>query len=111
LIQATALLATLAIEGIGMGLLALALPSWRPHWRRAVGLCLALNLASHTLFWLALPHVPLRGPEAVALGETVVILGEGAVYALTVAFPRWTGWPVSLALNWASWVLSGYLWR
>jgi hypothetical protein len=109
--QATALLATLAIEGIGMGLLALALRGWRLHWLRAVGLCLALNLASHTIFWLALPHVPLNGPEAVVLGETVVILGEGAVYALAVAHPRWTGWPVSLALNWASWVLSSYLWR
>ena len=35
---------------------------------------------------------------------------EGAVYAVTVARPRWTGWAVSVALNWASWVLGSYVW-
>lgn len=106
-----ALLATLVIEGAGMALLAALLPGWRPRWRRAVVLALALNLVSHTIFWYTLPLIPLSPETAVPLAELVVIVVEGTVYATTVARPSWTGWLVSLALNCASWVLSSYLWR
>jgi hypothetical protein len=110
-IHLTALLATLAIEGAGMALLARLLPGWRPVWPRAVLLALALNLLSHTIFWYALPHAPLPPETAISVAELVVIVVEGTVYAAIVARPAWTGWLVSLALNWASWVLSTYLWR
>jgi hypothetical protein len=110
-IHLTALLATLAIEGAGMALLARLVPGWRPAWARAVLLALALNLLSHTIFWYALPHVPLPPETAISVAELVVVVAEGAVYAAVVAHPAWTGWLISLALNWASWVLSSYLWR
>ncbi len=111
MIHLIALAATLIIEGAGMALLALLLPGWRPRWRRAVLVALALNLLSHTVFWYTLPLVPLPPETAIPAAELAVIAAEGAVYAVTVARPRWTGWLVSLALNWASWVLSTYLWR
>jgi hypothetical protein len=111
MVQLIALLATLVIEGTGMALLAALLPGWRPRWRRALVLALALNLVSHTIFWYTLPFIPLPPETAVPLAELVVIVVEGAVYAATVAHPAWTGWLVSLALNCASWVLSSYLWR
>ncbi len=111
LIHLTALLLTLGIEGTGMALLAYALPGWRPRRRRAVLLALALNLGTHTVFWYALPAVPLPPESGLPLAEAVVIVVEGAVYAATVARPRWSGWAVSLALNYASWVLSSYVWR
>ena len=111
MIQLAALLVTLGIEGGGMALLAALLPGWRPQWRRAVILALALNLASHTVFWVALPLLPLPPESALPVGEWIVIAVEGAVYALTVARPRWSGWAVSVLLNYASWVLSSYLWR
>ena len=94
-----------------MALLASALPGWRPQWRRAVLLALALNLVTHTVFWYTLPLLPLPPETGLPLAETVVIVGEGAVYAATVAHPRWSGWAVSLALNYASWILSSYMWR
>jgi len=111
LIHLIALLATLAIEGAGMAVLALLLPRWRQRWLYAVLLALVLNLVSHTIFWYTLPHIPLSPERAIPTAEAVVIVVEGAVYALTIARPPWTGWLVSLALNWASWVLSSYLWR
>jgi len=94
-----------------MALLAYALPGWRPCWRRAALLALALNVITHTVFWYALPAVPLPPERALPVAEGVVIAAEGAVYAATVARPRWTGWAVSLLLNYASWVLSSYVWR
>ena len=111
MIHLLALLLTLGIEGAGMALLAWLLPGWRRTWRRAVLLALALNLVTHTLFWYALPALPLPPESGLPLAEAVVILVEGAVYAATVAQPRWTGWLVSLALNYASWVLSSYIWH
>jgi hypothetical protein len=111
LIHLIALAATLLIEGAGMAVLALLLPGWRPHWRRAVLLALVLNLASHTVFWYTLPLIPLPPATAILAAELAVIAAEGAVYAATIARPPWTGWLVSLALNWSSWVLSTYLWR
>jgi hypothetical protein len=111
LIHLTALVTTLVIEGGGMALLASILPRWRPRWRAAVLLALGLNLASHTIFWYALPLLPLPAERAIPLAEAIVIAAEGAVYALTVARPAWSGWAVSLALNYASWVLSSYVWR
>lgn len=111
MIQLIALLLTLAIEGVGMGLLAYALPGWRPRWLRAVLLALGLNLASHTIFWHALPLIALPPESAIPLAEGIVILAEGAVYAAAVARPAWTGWAASLLLNVASWVLSSYVWR
>ena len=109
--QLVALLATLAIEGTVMALFAVILPGWRPHFRRAVLLALGLNLISHTVFWYALPHLPLPPAQALPLAEWIVIAVEGAVYAAAIARPSWTGWPVSIVLNYASWVLSTYLWR
>jgi hypothetical protein len=106
-----ALLTTLTIEGLGMAVAARLLPGWRGHWRRAVFVALALNLVSHTIFWVALPQVPLAYPQSVQVAELVVTVLEGAVYAMTVARPFWTAWPVSLALNWASWVVGSYVWR
>lgn len=94
-----------------MVLLAWLLPLWRPKWAQAVGLALALNLVSHTVFWYTLPMLPLTPEAAIALAEGVVIAAEGAVYAATVARPAWSGWAVSFALNYASWVLSSYVWR
>ncbi len=111
MIHLIALLITLGIEGGGMALLAWLLPGWRPHWQRAVLLALALNLASHTIFWYALPHIPLPPADAVPLAELFVMVAEGAVYATTVARPPWSGWMISLLLNWASWVLGSYVWR
>ncbi|MBK8046696.1 MAG: hypothetical protein IPK16_05975 [Anaerolineales bacterium] len=111
MLQLIALVTTLAIEGCGMAVLAWLLPGWRGQWLRAVLLALGLNLVSHTIFWYTLPHVTLPYAVAVPVAELVVALGEGAVYATTVARPRWTGWLVSLALNWASWVLGSYVWR
>jgi hypothetical protein len=111
LIHLTALLVTLAVEGGGMALLAWLLPAWRAQWRRAVLLALALNLVSHTVFWYGLPLLPLPPETALPLAEWLVIAVEGAVYALTVARPPWSGWAASLVLNYASWVLSSYLWR
>jgi hypothetical protein len=111
LIHLTALLATLSIEGGGMALLAWLLPGWRPRWRAAGLLALTLNLVSHTIFWYALPLLPLPPATAIPVAEGIVIAAEGAVYAATVARPAWSGWAVSLALNYASWVLSSYLWR
>ena len=94
-----------------MALLALALPGWRPQWRRAVLLALALNLLSHTIFWYGLPLLLLPPETALPVAEALVIAGEGAVYALAVARPGWSGWAVSLALNVALWVLSSYIWH
>ena len=111
MIHLLALAATLLIEGAGMALLALLLPGWRPYWRRAVLLALGLNLVSHTIFWYTLPLVPLPPATAIPAAELAVIAVEGAVYAATVARPRWTGWVVSLALNYASWALGAYIWR
>jgi hypothetical protein len=110
-IHLIALAVTLVIEGGGMVLLAALLPGWRPRWRRAVLLALALNLVSHTVFWYALPLLPLPADAALPVAEGIVIAAEGAVYAAAVARPAWSGWLVSLALNYASWVLSSYLWR
>lgn len=106
-----ALLTTLVIEGLGMAVAARLLPGWCGHWRQAVVLALGTNLVSHTIFWYTLPQVPLPYSEAVPLAELVVTMLEGAIYAVTVARPFWTAWPVSLALNWASWVLGSYIWR
>lgn len=111
MIHLLALAATLLIEGAGMALLAGLLPSWRPRWRQAVLLALGLNLVSHTIFWYTLPALPLGPETAIPVAEGIVIAAEGAVYAATVARPRWSGWAVSLVLNYASWVLSSYLWR
>ena len=111
MIHLLALAATLLIEGAGMALLALLLPGWRPYWRRAVLLALGLNLVSHTIFWYTLPLIPLPPETAIPAAELTVIGVEGAVYAATVARPPWTGWLVSLALNYASWALSAYIWR
>ena len=111
MVHLLALLLTLSIEGTGMALLAALLPGWRRRWRRAVLLALALNLVTHTIFWYALPLLPLPPERGLPLAEAAVILVEGAVYAATIARPRWTGWLVSLALNYASWVLSSYVWR
>lgn len=111
MVHLTALLLTLGIEGAGMALTAGLLPGWRQRWRRAVLLALALNLLTHTVFWYALPLLPLPPESALPLAETVVIVVEGAVYAATIARPAWTGWPVSLALNYASWVMSSYIWN
>jgi hypothetical protein len=110
-IHLTALLATLVVEGLGMALLAALLPGWRGQWRRAALLAVLLNSVSHTVFWYALPVVPLPPAQALPLAEWVVIAGEGLVYAVTVARPRWSGWAVSIVLNYASWILSSYLWR
>ena len=111
MIHIIALAATLLIEGAGMALLALLLPGWRPRWLRAVLVCLGLNLISHTIFWYTLPLIPLPPATAIPAAELAVIAAEGAVYAATVARPWWTGWLVSLALNWASWALGAYIWR
>jgi hypothetical protein len=111
LIHLAALLATLLVEGLGMALLASLLGGWRERWRRAVLLAVVLNLVSHTVFWYALPAVPLPPEQALPLAEWVVIAVEGLVYALAVARPRWSGWAVSIVLNYASWILSSYLWR
>jgi hypothetical protein len=111
MIHLIALSATLLIEGAGMALLSLLLPGWRPHWGRAVLVCLGLNLASHTIFWYTLPFLPLPPATAVPAAELAVVAAEGAVYAATVARPWWTAWLVSLALNWASWTLGAYIWR
>ena len=111
MVHLLALLLTLSIEGTGMALLAALLPGWRRRWRRAVLLALALNLVTHTIFWYALPLLPLPPERGLPLAEAAVILVEGAVYAATIARPAWTGWLVSLALNYASWVLSSYVWR
>ncbi len=111
MIHLIALAATLLIEGVGMALLSLLLPGWRPRWHRAVLLCLGLNLASHTVFWYTLPLIPLPPETAIPAAELAVIAAEGGVYAATIARPRWSGWLVSLALNWASWILSAYIWR
>lgn len=94
-----------------MAVLAWFLPGWRPRWRRAVFLAVALNLVSHTVFWYAMPAIPLPPEQAIFLAEWIVIATEGTVYTATVARPAWTGWLVSLALNYTSWVLSMYLWR
>jgi hypothetical protein len=110
-VQLIALLTTLAIEGLGMAVLARLLPGWRNRWRRAVVLALGLNLVSHMLFWVALPYATLPYAQAVPLAELVVMAIEGAVYAATVARPFWTGWLVSLVLNWMSWALGSYVWR
>lgn len=111
MIQFVSLLVTLAIEGAGMAVLASLLPGWRPRWHDALAAAILLNVVSHTIFWYALPLVPLAPDQALPLAEWIVILAEGAVYAATVARPVWTGWFVSLVLNYASWVLSTYLWR
>lgn len=111
MIHLVALGVTLAIEGGGMGLLAWLLPGWRPRWGRAVLLALGLNLLSHTVFWYSLPLLPLAPETAIPVAEGIVFVAEGAVYAATLARPRWSGWAVSLALNYASWVLSSYMWR
>jgi hypothetical protein len=111
LIQLIALLITLGVEAAGMALLAWLLPGWRPRWRRAVLLALGLNLVSHTVFWHALPSLPLAPEAAIPLAEGTVMLVEGAVYAATIARPAWSGWAVSIALNYASWVAGSYAWR
>ena len=111
MMQFIALLTTLLIEGLGMALIARLLPGWRGRWARAVALALVLNLVSHTLFWYTLTAVSARGETAILLAELAVVAAEGAVYAVTVAHPRWSGWPVSLLLNGASWVLGSYVWR
>jgi hypothetical protein len=111
MIHLIALAFTLLVEGVGMALLALLLPGWRPHWQRAVLVALGLNLLSHTVFWYTLPLIALPPETAIPAAELAVIAAEGAVYAVTIARPPWTGWFVSLALNWASWVLSVYIWR
>ena len=111
MIHLTALVVTLGIEGGGMALLAWLLPAWRPQWRRAVLLALALNLLSHTVFWYALPLLPLPPEQAIPLAEGIVIAVEGAVYALAVARPAWSGFVVSFLLNYAPSVLSSYVWR
>lgn len=111
MVHLTALLLTLGLEGAGMALLAELLPGWRRTWLHAVLLALALNLITHTVFWYTLPLLPWPPESALPLAETVVIVVEGAVYAATVARPAWTGWLVSLALNYASWILSSYVWR
>lgn len=111
MIHLIALTATLLIEGAGMALLVLLLPGWRPYWRRAVLVALGLNLISHTVFWYTLPLTPLPPATAIPTAELAVIAAEGGVYAATVARPLWTAWLVSLALNWASWTLSAYIWR
>lgn len=111
MIHLIALSATLLIEGVGMALLALLLPGWRPHWRRAVLVALGLNLVSHTIFWYTLPLILLPPSTAIPAAELAVVIAEGAVYAATVARPPWSGWLVSLALNYASWALSAYIWR
>lgn len=102
---------TLGVEGMGMAAAAALLPGWRPHWRTAVLLALAANLVSHTIFWNALQLAPTVTPAVLWLAEAAVAAAEGAVYALAVARPRWSAWPVSLALNWASWAVSAYVWR
>lgn len=94
-----------------MALLAGLLPGWRPRWLAAVGVALALNLVTHTLFWYSLPLLPLEAAHALPLAEAMVMAVEGAVYAATVARPTWSGWPVAVVLNYASWVLSSFLWR
>jgi len=111
MMQFIALLTTLLIEGLGMALIARLLPGWRGRWARAVALALGLNLVSHTLFWYTLTAVSARGETAILLAELAVVAAEGAVYAVTVAHPWWSGWPVSLLLNGASWVLGSYVWR
>lgn len=111
MIQLAALLITLVIEGGGMALLACALPRWRPRWRHAIVIALVLNLVTHTVFWYTLPVLPLPPERGLPLAEGAVIVVEGAIYAAAIARPRWSGWPVSLALNYASWVLSSYMWR
>lgn len=87
------------------------LPGWRPYWRRAVGVALALNLVTHTVFWYSLPLVALEPQRALPLAEAVVMAVEGAVYAATIARPAWSGWPVAVVLNYASWVLGSLMWR
>lgn len=106
-----ALATTLASEGVGMAAAAWLLRGWRPHWRRALWLALAVNLVSHTLFWYALPHILAQYPNALLPVELLVVLAEGCVYAATVARPAWSAWPVSFLLNWASWWLGAEVWR
>jgi hypothetical protein len=109
--QLIALATTLIVEGVGMAFFALLLPGWRPHWRKAVVLALAVNLVTHTIFWVALPYLAPRPAPVIPLAEVVVVLLEGAVYALTVARPRWSAWAVSFVLNWASWLLAAFAWQ
>jgi hypothetical protein len=108
--QLIALTTTLLVEGLGMAFFAWILPGWRPRWRIAVGLSLLVNLVSHTIFWYSLPYFALQIPASVTIAEIIVVLLEGAVYAATVARPAWSGWLVSFALNWASWLLASYVW-
>ena len=105
---------TLRVEGGGMAVATWLLPGWRARRRRsvwfAVWLALALNLVSHTAFWFLLPGLPVAPLWKVPVGEGIVILFEGGVYAACLAQPRWSGWGVSLGLNLASWGLASQLW-
>jgi hypothetical protein len=111
MVQLIALFTTLLVEGLGMAAAAWLLPGWRGRWARAVVLALGLNLVSHTFFWYTLAAVPVRGETVILLAEFAVVAAEGAIYAVTVARPAWSAWPVSLLLNWSSWVLGSYVWR
>lgn len=99
---------TLASETLGAVTLALALR--RPAARWAV-LCVAVNLLSHPVFWLGLPHLPLAPRPRMVVAEGLVVLFEGLAYsrALPLALPAALG--ASLLLNAFSFVAGSLLWR
>jgi bacteriorhodopsin len=99
---------TLATETLGA--VALALAARRSPWRWAVA-CVAVNLASHPLFWLGLPLLPLSPRPRMALAEGLVVVAEGLAYRRALGLPAAKALGLSLLLNAASFVAGSLAWR
>ena len=81
---------------------------------RCVVVTVALNLVSHTAFWIGFPALAPVWPGGLVGAEGVVVVVEAIAYRYLCPFGWWLALSASLLLNFLSFALGvevGRLWR
>jgi hypothetical protein len=101
---------TLAVECACMALAAWTVRRDGSFVGRAVTVALAVNLVSHTLFWMSYPWLAARDAVGLLGVEGLVTLAEAVVYWRACPLSFATALLLSLVLNTASFVVGGAVW-
>jgi hypothetical protein len=102
-----ALCVTLAVECACTGLAVWTMRRGRSFVWRTMGLALAVNLASHTLFWTSYPWLAARGGVGLLGVEALFTLAEALAYWRACPLPFSQASLVALVANLASFLAGG----
>ena len=98
------------VAGLSLALLAALFGLAKRRVLRCVGVAIALNVLSHTVFWIGFPLVMATWPGGLLGAEGVVAAVEAIVYRLLCPLRWWQALLASVLLNGLSYLLGVEIW-